>query len=202
MSGAPDASGGPAGAVPSPYVWLVDDTEGNGALGIRVALGSHVAKEGDRVALGGAWELDSDRRWFWKVDAVQPLSAPTSPSDLKDPPVLVPSHEIASGSLPPGARPISAAKDHDAVYFQLVGPVPARDGDGWLVADELGNPPVATMLLPGERASYGGQDMRTPDERWHLKRAQTYWVRIGRVRRHGPDKPVTVFARTAPVQVK
>ena len=57
------------------------------------------------------------------------------------------------------------------------------------------------MNLPGERPSYGGQDMRTPDERWQLKRGQTYWVRIGKLRKHGPDKPVLVNARTAPVRV-
>jgi len=56
--------------------------------------------------------------------------------------------------------------------------------------------------MPGERASFGAQDLRTADERWALKRAQTYWVRIGPVHKHGPDKPVTLNARTAPVRVK
>ncbi|MBA2539497.1 MAG: hypothetical protein H0V17_07680, partial [Deltaproteobacteria bacterium] len=40
--------------IASAYVWLIDDTEGNGSLGIRVALGAKQAKLGDRVALGGA----------------------------------------------------------------------------------------------------------------------------------------------------
>jgi len=188
-----------AGLVKSPYVWLVDDTEGNATLGIRIAVGDK-AKEGDRIAAGGAWQLDAERRWFWKPDAVQPLP-PAPPSDLKEPPSPLPTHAIATGDLPSGARTISVARDHDAVYFQIVGPSPVADGDGWLVADQLGSPAVALMNLPGERPSYGGQDMRASDERWQLRRGQTYWVRIGKLRKRGADKPALVNARTAPVRV-
>ena len=187
------------GLVATPYVWLVDDTEGNGTLGIRVKLDGK-AKEGDRVALGGAWDLDSDRRWFWHVDAVDPVP-PAAPSELKELPAATPTHVIANGDLPSGARTISLAKDGDAVYFQIVGPAPTTEGDGWQVADELGNPTFALMNLPGERASYGGQDMRQPDERWSLRRGQTYSVRIGKLRKRGIDKPALVNARTAPVRV-
>jgi hypothetical protein len=42
--------------------------------------------------------------------------------------------------------------------------------------------------------------MRTPDERWQLKRGQTYWVRIGKLRKRA-DKPTAVNARTAPVRL-
>lgn len=188
-----------AGLVPTPYTWLVDDTEGNGALGIRVKLEGK-AKEGERVAVDGAWDLDTERRWFWRVEKVTPVPA-APPSDLREPPLAAPSHVIANGELPSGARTISLAKDGDAVYFQIVGPAPTTEGDGWQVADELGNPTFALMNLPGERASYGGQDMKQPDERWALKRGQTYWVRIGKVRKRAADKPVLVNARTAPVRV-
>ncbi len=188
-----------AGLIASPYTWLVDDAEGNGSLGIRVKLGGK-AKEGDRVALDGAWALDDQRRWFWNVDAVQPVPA-APPSDLKEPPAAAPGHSIVNGDLPGGARTISLAKDGDAVYFQLVGPAPANIGDGWAVADELGNPTYALLNLPGERASYGGQDMRQADERWVLKRGQTYSVRIGKVRKRGIDKPALINARTAPIRV-
>jgi len=58
-----------------PYTWLVDDTEGNGALAIRAALGMKGAKEGDRVALAGAWKLDDQRRWYWGVDQLTVLPA-------------------------------------------------------------------------------------------------------------------------------
>ena len=188
-----------AGLVPSPYVWLVDDTEGNGALAIRVKLGAKPAKQGDRLALGGAWALDDDRKWYWKVDVQSPLP-PAAPTDLKDPPAQ-PGHTIVNGELPPGCRPISKADDGQAVYFQFVGAPPALDGDGWPVADELGNPVYALLNLPGETTSYGAQDLRSSDERWQLKRGQTYWVRIGIVHKHGPDKPATIRARTAPVRV-
>jgi len=193
---APDAGAPP----PSPYTWLVDDSEGNGALAIRVKLPAvPSAKLGDRVALRGAWLVDDARRWYWRVDAVTPLPASTA-TRPKEPPVA-PGHAIANGELPAGARTISLAKDNDAVYFTVVGAPPAVDGDGWPVADELGNPVFALVNLPGERASYGAQDLRSPDERWQLKRGQTYWVRIGVVHKH-KDKPVTVNARTAPVRVK
>lgn len=188
-----------AGLVATPYTWLVDDTEGNGALGIRAKLDGK-AKEGDRVALEGAWELDGERRWFWHVEKVTPLP-PAPPSEIKEPPLAAPSHAIANGELPSGARTISVAKDGDLVYFQIVGPAPTTEGDGWPVADELGNPTFALMNLPGERASYGGQDMKQPDERWQLRRGQTYWVRIGKLRKRAADKPVLVNARTAPVRV-
>jgi hypothetical protein len=192
-----------AGLVASPYLWLIDDTEGNGALAIRLALGdkaSHDVKPGDRIAVAGAWQLDDDRRWFWKADAVQPVP-PAPPSDVKDPPPAAPGHVIVNGDLPSGARTIGVARDGDAAYFQIVGPAPLTEGDGWQVADQLGSPAVVVLNLPGERASYGGQDMRAADERWQLKRGQTYWVRLGKLRKRGADKPPLVNARTAPVRV-
>ena len=202
MAAAPDAGVKPP-LVASPYHWLVDDTEGNGTLGIRVQIPEAKkgdVKEGDRLALHGAWMLDDDKKWYWKADSLQPIP-PATPSDLKDPPAPVPSHAIVNGELPSGARTISLARDGDAVYFQVVGAPPANEGDGWQVADELGNPTVALLNLPGERASYGGHDMRQPDEKWVLKRGQTYWVRIGKIRKRGPDKPWLINARTAPVRV-
>ena len=187
-------------AVASAYVWLVDDTDGNGALAIRVKPGAKPLAPGARVALGGGWALDEARSWYWTVDAVSPLPAAPA-SELKEP-AAAPGHAIASGDLPSGARTISLAKDGDAVYFQLVGQPPAIDGDGWPVADELGNPTYALLNLPGERPSYGAQDLRAPDERWQLRRGQTYWVRIGHVRKRGVDKPALITARTAPIRVK
>ena len=190
-----------AGAAPSPYVWLVDDSEGNGALGVRLALGKLQAKEGDRIAASGAWELDAERRWYWKAEALQPLSPPPAPPAPADPPYAVPSHVPATGGFPPNVRPIKQAKDNDAVYFQLAGPLPAREGDGWLIATQLYDLPIALLILPGERPSYGGHDMRSPDERWQLKRQQTYWVRIGKLRPQGAGKPFLVQARTPPIRV-
>jgi len=200
---APVAAGSGSAAkpelIPSPYLWLVDDTEGNGALGIRVALGTKVAKLGDRVALGGAWHLDQARRWFWKVDTLQAIP-PGPASELKETPPPEPNHVIVNGNLVPGSRTITVARDNDSVYFQIVGPQPTNDGDGWPVANELGDTVFALLVLPGERASYGAQDMRAVDERWQLRKAQTYQVRIGGIRTRG-DKPAVIHARTAPVRV-
>jgi hypothetical protein len=131
-------AGGDAGLATTPGTWLVDDTEGNGALAIRVELGragDHV-KQNDRVALGGAWTLDDQRRWYWRVDAATPLPA-APPANPKDGPASAPGHTILDGRMPPGSKPISKAGDGDWVYFQLVGAPPAIDGDGWPVADEL-----------------------------------------------------------------
>ena len=110
-----------AGVQPTGYTWLVDDTEGNGALAIRVLLGDKAAsvKAGDRVALGGAWLLDADRKYVWKVDAITALP-PAPPSDLKDPP-SPPSHDIAQLPLPPGSRTVSVARDNDIIYFMVIG---------------------------------------------------------------------------------
>jgi hypothetical protein len=194
-----------AGVIASPYTWLVDETEGNGALAIRARLGNKQLslKEGDRVALGGAWALDETRHWFWKVDNAQvlPAARPPKPDEAKDAP-QPPGHTLVTGNFPPGVKRISVGNPNDLVYFQVVGAPPTVDGDGWPVADELGNPVVALLVLPGERASYGAQDMRTPDERWQLRRGQTYWVRLGRYHKRGPDKPQVYYARTAPVWVR
>ena len=197
-------SGSGSAAVPSDYTWLVDDTEGNGALAIKVLLGKKQLSlnEGDRVALGGAWALDDTRHWYWKVDNAQKLPpAPASDAPSKDA-QQPPGHTIVAGDFPPGVKRISVGKEGDLVYFQVVGYPPVVDGDGWPVGDELGNPVVALLVLPGERASYGAQDMRTPDERWHLRRGVTYALRIGIVHHHGPDKPSTINALTAPIQVE
>jgi hypothetical protein len=176
--------------------WLVDETEGNGSLAIRAHL-AQPGKAGDRVALAGAWAVDDAHHWYWHATTSTELPAIAAGSNAASPP----GHAIITGELPAGSRPISKADDGAAVYFTLAGPPPVLDGDGWPVADELGNPVAAILNLPGEHASYGAQDMRTADERWALKRGQTYWVRVGVVHKHGPDKPMTTLARTPPVRV-
>jgi hypothetical protein len=196
-SGSGDAA---LAAVATPYVWLVDDTEGNGALAIRVSPGTPVGKPGDRIAFAGAWALDEQHHYFWKSSLATPL-APAPPSKLKDP-TTVPGHAIGNGELPAGARSIGLARENDAAYFTVVGAAPLAAGDGWLVADELGSTPYALLDMPGERASFGAQDLRTADERWSLRRGQTYWVRIGAIHKHGADKPATITARTPPVRVQ
>jgi len=201
-SASPGTDAGAPVAPASPYTWLVDDTDGHGSLGIRVRLDRFAgqAKEGDRVALGGAWTLDEARRWYWRVDSLVHVPA-APPSDLPEAPAPVPSHVVATGPAPADAVPISAARDNAVVTFQLVGPPPRGEGDGWPIGDGPGKPVVAILRLPGEWPTYGGQDMRTADERWKLEPKRTYWVRIGKIRRRGPEQTATMNARTAPVRV-
>jgi hypothetical protein len=190
---------GDAGVTPTGQVWLIDDTEGNGALAIRVVWppGATAPAEGDRVAVGGGWALDAERAWFWQADRVSPLPA-AAPSTIPEPPVA-PGHLVGTGDPPSGWKPVAQAKDDGVISFQIVGPPPVNEGDGWTIANELGDPPAAILYLPGERPSYGGHDLRAADERWRLKRGVDYWVRIGKVRRRSPDAPPTINARTAPV---
>ena len=190
----------PPPRTPANLVWLIDDSAGNGALGIRVQFTGAPPVAGERVAVGGAWMLDSTRQWYWKVDSLTLL--PGAPlSDIKEPPAQ-PGMVVTAGPAPSGARMVSFARDNDVIYFQVVG-VPKHPGDGWKIADELGNPPVAVLMLPGEQPSYGSIDLRTPDERWTLRRGVTYWLRIGRIRRStaiSGTAPWTAIARTAPVR--
>jgi hypothetical protein len=189
-----------AGAVPTGKVWLVDDTEGNGALAIRIAWPAKATApaEGDRVAAGGAWTLDDERQWFWQADAISALP-PAPPSTIPEPPAA-PGHLITTGDPPSGWRPVATGKDDGVISFQVIGTPPVNEGDGWRIANELGDDTVAILLLPGERPSYGGHDLRAPDEKWRLKRGVDFWVRIGKIRRRSPEIPPTITARTAPVR--
>lgn len=183
------------------YLWLIDDTEGNGALAIHVALPPlALATQGDRVALVGSWSLDETRAWFWRATTVTVLPA-ASRSRAKDPPAQA-GHVIADGELPRDAKPISLAKEAERAYFSVVGEPPVLDGEGWSVADSPAGKPYALLNMVGERGSYGAQDLRAPSERWALQRGETYWVRIGPVHRRSAAKLATINARTAPVRVK
>jgi hypothetical protein len=187
--------------------WLVDDTEGGGALGIRVAFPAGKAPDrGSRVAISGAWALDDRHRWYWKADAVSPIpAAPVTPplpvGDAGAPPPApaAPSHAVPVIPIPPGYRPVSKAVDNGIIVFQIVS-APREEGEGWKLQDQLGSPIVATLILPGERPSYGGRDLRSPDERWDLKRKFTYWVRIGKVRRKDPLAPAVLNAVGPPAR--
>jgi hypothetical protein len=186
-------AGPPPDAAPPPYTWLVDDTESDGCLSIRVRFPDAPPKLGARVAITGAWAVDDDHRWYWKAETVTML--PDHPP-VSDP--APPGHVIAAAPMPPDARAVSRLGDgNGTTVFQMLAP-PRQDGDGWVIATELGDPPVARLILPGERPSYGGHDLRTPDERWQLKRATPYWVRIGKVRRP-PTKPGASPVDTLPV---
>jgi hypothetical protein len=182
---------------PSGLIWLIDDTEGNGALGIRVKLADDTPAEGDRVAIGGAWALDDARRWYWQADALTPLPASdaTPPKDPPWPPGLA-----LAVADPPGKRKLpDKVKDGELMEF-TVKKRPMRIGDGWAITSERGSELMAYLLLPGERASYGGHDLRAADERWSLKVGATYWVRVGRIRPARNEDPPIMRATTPPVR--
>lgn len=144
-------------------------------------------------------------RWVWQVEASVTLGERARPAseeeaELSAEPGSAIGHEPAVAPRPPQAVPISKAKDNDLVAFQVLA-APKTLGEGWLVADALGSPPVAVLMLPGERQSYGGIDFRHADEHWRLRRGVTYVVRIGRVRKKDPAKPAQINARNAPIKV-
>lgn len=177
--------------------WLVDETEGNGALAVRVAFPGAVPTDGARLAVRGAWTLDAQRRWYWMVDAVTPLKA-AGPAPAADPP-SAPGLVVATAAPPSGYRPVSRPKDDAIVTFGVIR-APKRPGDGWLVGDNSFSAPVAILTLPGERESYGSHDLRQDDERWQLKKGTLYWVRIDKVRRRPNDERAILKAVTAPVK--
>jgi hypothetical protein len=173
----PPADAAPADGAPV-MTWLVDDTEGDGSLAIRVAFRGAAPAAGARVAISGSWALDEDRRWYWAAEDVTPLPAGPPVTDAAPP-----GHVIAIAGYPQGTRPIARAGDGGGVVSFMVLAPPLHEGDGWIVANEIGDPPFARLILPGERSSYGGHDLRQADERWQLKRGTAYWIRIGKIRR-------------------
>lgn len=176
--------------------WLVDESEGAGALAVRIAIaGTKPPAEGDRIAVAGAWALDDQRRWYWQVASLSPIEdpAPTAPPDQPS----APGHVVGTGAPPTGWKPISKGKDGGVVTFGVIR-APTGEGDGWLVGDDSFGAPFAYLYLPGERPSYGGHDLRHADERWVLKRGVTYWVRIDRIRRRTPEDLARIKATTAP----
>lgn len=177
--------------------WLVDETEGNGALAVRVAFTGAVPDDGARLAVRGAWTLDAQRRWYWMVDAVTPLKSP-GPAPAADPPAA-PGLVVATAAPPAGYRAVSRPRDDSIVTFGVIR-APKRPGDGWLVGDNSFSAPVAILTLPGERESYGSHDLRQDDERWQLKKGTLYWVRIDKVRRRPNDQRAILRAVTAPVK--
>jgi hypothetical protein len=195
-----DADAGVVVAQPSDLVWLVDETDGNGALGIRVRFAEPPAL-GARVAVRGAWALDEARRWYWQAETVTPLPAAEPTPEPKDPPAA-PGHVIAAADPPGGWSKVKSpdkASPGDLMAFTVVDK-PLREGDGWGVSDRKWGTLLATVRLPGERDSYGGHDLRAPDERWALKKGGTYWVRAGKIRRPTDGVPV-IEAVTAPVRI-
>lgn len=205
-SGSPAASAGQGLPSSIRRYWLHDESDEVGALRVQVRPPSSapLPSSGQRVVVVGAWVLEGTQ-WIWRAASLELLSdGDARPTAIQNESARtgnggLPGLPIAISAAPPGTRQVSFARGEDVIYFQVVG-VPRRPGDAWKVANELGDEPVALLFLPGERRSYGGLDMRTPDERWNLRRGVTYWIKIGVMTRGKPGEPWTAFAKSAPVR--
>jgi hypothetical protein len=89
-------------------------------------------------------------------------------------------------------------KEGELLAFTVV-EKPVQEGDGWGASDRRWGTLMAYVRLPGERASYGGHDLRSPDERWALKKGGTYWIQAGKIRKREGQLPV-IEAVTPPVR--
>jgi hypothetical protein len=201
--------GGPVAEPSSPHRWLVDETEGEGALAIRLALDPRVAvAEGQRVAAWGAWHLDAERRWYWQAERLALLpAAEGSPSNPSAPTsettgatsvarLAIPVIEQA----PRSAIPVSRLEGDGEILFEVRGS-PRHPTDGRAIADPGDTRTVARLLLPGEQPSYGGQEYRAPDEYWQLDPSTVYTVAVRRQRRVPADGLPILQARGIPRRV-
>lgn len=180
---------------PDAYRWLVDETEGEGALAIRLALAPGVTvEEGERVAAWGAWHLDDERRWYWRAErlALLPAGSPATNADRLVAPMVA--------QAPPQAIPASQLESDGDILFEIR-TRPRDPTGGWEISDPGNAKAVARLLLPGERPSYGGQDYRAPDEYWQLDRNTVYTVTARRHRRLPADKLPILQARGIPRRV-
>ncbi len=182
--------------------WLIDDRKGDGSLALRTDLPDAVAP-GDRVVVWGAWQVDDQRRWYWRADRIARL--PAKPAHRRPDPYAAPApgHRIATlAEVPAGAVPLAElTTSGGGLLFQVVrGPL--RPSDGWAIADSSRDEAAAILRLPGEREAYGGQEMRSDDELWHLRFRVTYVVRVRRWRTpKQPGELPTLQAISAPFRV-
>lgn len=172
---------------------LIDETEGAGSLAVRVSYDrdmdpdSGLAPE-QRVLVWGAWHVDDHLRWYWKAARIARLEA--RELDIPEEDRSLPGHHIATVESPPeGALPVSEAMAEPRfrptnIVFKVIRPSgkpPESRFTGWEISDDTGRKPVARLYLPGERESYGAQDMRSPDEHWNLERNARYVVKVKRL---------------------
>jgi hypothetical protein len=192
-----------------PYHWFIDDTEGAGALGVRLAvdpaLGPALSPEpGQRLLVWGSWHVDGDLRWYWKATRMARLEA----RDIEVPVESrsQPGHVIAAIPAPPsGALLVSEAVAEPPpqpvdILFEITR-VPASRFTGWEIGDSTSWKPVARLFLPGERESHGAQDLRSPGEYWRLERNTRYVIRVQRIAPPRPGVRTTLKAINAPRRV-
>lgn len=173
--------------------WLVDGSEGAGALGARVDLGGATdLKDGDRLVAWGAWTIGAQHHWVWAADEIARLPARAAPP-ADGYAATRPGHSVES--VDHLARPAvvveSVPRRGGGIVFEVVNG-PHRRGEGWTIAGRSHWPAAAILYLPGDQESYGGQDLRSDDERWHLQRKVRYVLRVARWRppRHPGELPI------------
>jgi hypothetical protein len=184
--------------------WLVDDTTGGGSLGVRTDLSIRRVAEGSRVAVWGGWKVDDQHRWYWAADRAARVPADGVQERRDGFWYPSPSHQVArAGELPDGAIVVEEADPAGgAIFFQVIRR-PVRDGDGWVVAGRSHWPAAAVLVLPGERESYGGQDMKSDDERWHLDKKTSYALVVRRWRKPRKEGELPrLRAVTAPIRIE
>ncbi|HLU66467.1 MAG TPA: hypothetical protein VKZ63_09345 [Kofleriaceae bacterium] len=176
---------GRVGAEAGGYRWLIDETDRAGGLGIRIAAAAGAGRDGEalpveegmRVMAAGAWEVDEERRWVWRVTRMIRLpdgagGAGAAPGGAAAAELPLPAHMVAEAE---------AAPEGWRALFVVDGPIKA--GDGWAVSESEGGAVAAIILLPGEASPYGGQDFLAADERWSLEVGRRYAFELGRLRR-------------------
>ena len=171
--------------------WLIDEANGNGVLAIRVTP-PLTAPAGARAVVAGAWEYEkATKRWLWRRTGV---TIDKSAEAIEHP--YPPGHTVGPPEeLPEGARLASTAARRKPMSFAVVG-APVKVGDGWAIADERGGQHVAWLVLPGERATYGGQEMLADDETWKLRVGSRYVVDVIRMSR--PKGALPVYTASGP----
>jgi hypothetical protein len=186
------------GSVAEPsYRWLVDETEGEGALAIRLAFDPGITvAEGQRVVAWGAWHLDADRRWHWRAERMALLAPAAGPPPPNVDRLAIPT----AAQAPASAVPVSRLEGDGDILFEILGS-PRDPTDGREITDPGDTKAVARLLLPGEQPSYGGQDYRAPDEHWQLARDTVYTVPVRRQRRQPADKLPILQSRGIPRRV-
>ncbi len=172
---------------------LVDTREGQGSLSIPVRLPELVKLSPPaRVVLWGAWHNSADKTFVWKATRVETL-APSSSA-----PEFAPGLRGRDKAAPELVQLAGSADRRGGVIAFTVHQRQERMGDGWLISDGPGLPPVARLLLPGERAPYGDQSRVTESERWQLQSSESYWLEIGRFRPASQGALPVYRARTPP----
>lgn len=174
--------------------WLIDETEGEGALAIRLAFDPRlVVEEGQRVAAWGAWHLDTEHRWYWQAERMGLLPVASGQPLALAPGLVIPSIERA----PEAAVPVSQLAADGEILFEIRG-APREPTDGWEIRAPGDLKAVARLLLPGEKPSYGSQDYRVADEHWKLVPGKLYTVAVRRQRNPRPDALPVLSAQGVP----